>query len=102
MVNHQLDSLPREKGEMHYFPHDAIDRLEKWLDSLERLYIILALQVAEYEGRHEPGSPHQDYDQLDRLEADMKRAKLALEFCHRRSSEVLPADSKTPLCSIAK
>jgi hypothetical protein len=87
---------------MYYFPHDAIDRLENWLDSLERLYVVLALQVAEYEGATEPGSPHQDYDQLDRLEADMKRAKLALEFCRQRSSEVSPACQEVPLTSIAK
>ena len=87
---------------MHYFPHDAMDRLEKWLDSLERLYVILALQVAEYEGSHEPGSIHQDYDQLDRLEADMKRAKLALEFCRQRSAEVSPAVEEAPVASIAR
>jgi hypothetical protein len=63
--------------------------------------VILALQVAEYEGLHEPGSPHQDYDQLDRLEADMKRAKLALAFCRRRSSEVSPAIDELPVSSIA-
>ena len=87
---------------MYYFPHDAIDRLEAWLDSLERLYVILALQVAEYEGSHEPGSPHQDYDQLDRLEADMKRAKLALEFCRGRSSEVSPDCDEVPAASMAR
>lgn len=87
---------------MYYFPHDAIDRLENWLDSLERLYVILALQVAEYEGSHEPGSPHQDYDQLDRVEADMNRAKLALEFCRKRSAEVSPACSEMPVSSTAK
>jgi hypothetical protein len=40
--------------------HAAVlpSRLEKWLNSLERLYVILALQVAEYEGSHEPGSIH--------------------------------------------
>lgn len=87
---------------MHYFPHDAVSRLEKWLNSLERLYVILALQVAEYEGSHEPGSIHQDYDQLDRLEADMKRAKLAIEFCRSRSAEVSPACDEVPVSSIAR
>lgn len=87
---------------MLYFPHDAVDRLEKWLDSLERLYVVLALQVAEYEGSHEPGSIHQDYDQLDRLEVDMKRAKLALEFCRNRSAEVSPDCREVPVASVAK
>ena len=92
----------QKEGEMHYFPHDAIDRLENWLNSLERLYVILALQVAEYEGSHEPGSIHQDYDQLDRLEADMKRAKLALEFCRNRSSKVSPDCRQVPVANVAK
>lgn len=84
---------------MFYFPHDAIDRLEKWLDSLERLYVILALQVAEYEGSHEPGSTHQDYDQLDRLEADMRRARQALNFCRSRSAEMLPDCREVPVAT---
>lgn len=82
--------ISREEGEIHYFPHDAVDRLEKWRASLERLYVVFALQVAEYEGSHGPGAIHQDYDQLDRLEADKNRAKLALGFCRKRSAEVSP------------
>jgi hypothetical protein len=65
----------------------SLSDLEAWLQRLEMKYIKLAAEIAAYEKGRECGSVHEDYDEMDRIEKDIVRARKAIDLYHRYFGE---------------
>ena len=63
---------------------NAIVALETWLTRLERRYVEVAAEAAEGEGEAEPGARHDRGAELDRIEADIDRARKAIELWRKQ------------------
>ena len=58
----------------------SYSELQSWLHRLEVKYIKLAMEIATYEKTRDCGSVHEDYDEMDRIEKDIIRARKAIEL----------------------
>ncbi len=61
---------------------NAIVALETWLNRLERRYVEVAAQAAQ--GEAELGAQHDQGAELDRIAADMDRARKAIELWRKQ------------------
>ena len=64
---------------------NAIVVLETWLNRLERRYVEVAAQAAEGDAGSESASEHDPAGRLDRIEADMDRARKAIELWRKQA-----------------
>jgi hypothetical protein len=65
----------------------SLSDLETWLKRLELKYVKLATEIATYEKGRECGSVHEDYEEMDRIELDMIRARKAIDLYHKYFGE---------------
>jgi hypothetical protein len=63
----------------------AIVVLEAWLNRLERRYIDAAAQAAERDAGSDAASEHDPAERLDRIAADMDRARKAIELWRKQA-----------------
>lgn len=64
-------------------PEGSRLKIEAWMKRLELKYIQLALEIADYEMKRDVGSVHENYEEMDRIERDIERAREGIALCRK-------------------